>query len=133
MRARVFSLAAIVVALALALPGQAQEGHPLSGSWIGAWEGNEILDEFLLVVLDWDGRQISGMINPGTDNIEITDAELDPEDWSVRIEADTEDSNGRSVDYIIEGSIQDLELPSRYISGTWRSSDGRGNFQIRRQ
>ena len=133
MRARAFSLAAIVVALALALPGQAQEGHPLSGSWIGAWEGNETHDEFVLIVLDWDGRQIGGMINPGTDNIEITNAELDPQDWSIRIEADTEDSNGRSVDYVIEGSIQDLELPSRYISGTWRSSNGRGDFQIRRQ
>ena len=133
MRVRTFSLAGILVALALSVPGQAQEGHPLRGSWIGEWSDNETHDEFVLIVLDWDGREITGMINPGTDNIEITEAELDPEDWSVRISADTEDSSGRAVDYVIEGNIQDLELPNRYITGTWRNGSGRGDFEIRRQ
>jgi hypothetical protein len=133
MRVRTFSLAGILVALALSVPGQAQEGHPLRGSWIGEWSDNETHDEFVLIVLDWDGREITGMINPGTDNIEITEAELDPEDWSVRISADTEDSSGRAVDYVIEGNIQDLELPNRYITGTWRNASGRGDFEIRRQ
>lgn len=133
MRVRTFSLAGILVALALSVPGQAQEGHPLRGSWIGEWSDNETHDEFVLIVLDWDGREITGMINPGTDNIEITEAELDPEDWSVRISADTEDSSGRAVDYVIEGNIQDLELPNRYITGTWRNGSDRGDFEIRRQ
>jgi hypothetical protein len=133
MRVRTFSLAGILVALALSVPGQAQEGHPLRGSWIGEWSDNETHDEFVLIVLEWDGREITGMINPGTDNIEITEAELDPEDWSVRISADTEDSSGRAVDYVIEGNIQDLELPNRYITGTWRNASGRGDFEIRRQ
>jgi hypothetical protein len=133
MRLRNFSLAGVVATLALAVPGLAQEGHPLKGSWIGVWEGNQTHDEFVLVILDWNGREITGIINPGTDNIEITDAELDPEDWSVRIEADTEDASGRSVDYVIEGNIHDLELPNRYLTGTWRSSDGRGEIEIRRQ
>jgi hypothetical protein len=133
MRVRTFSLAGILVALALSVPGQAQEGHPLRGSWIGEWSDNETHDEFVLIVLDWDGREITGMINPGTDNIEITEADLDPENWSVRISADTEDSSGRAVDYVIEGNIQDLELPNRYITGTWRNGSDRGDFEIRRQ
>jgi len=123
----------LFLALALAVPGSAQEGHPLKGSWIGVWEDNPTHDEFVLIVLDWDGRAITGTINPGTDNIEITAAELDPEDWSVRIEADTEDANGRAVDYIIQGVIEDLELPTRLIAGTWRNGASRGNFEIRRQ
>ena len=133
MRALTRSLAGIIVALALTVPGQAQEGHPLRGSWIGEWKGNRTHDEFVLIVLDWNGRQITGTINPGTDNIEITSAELNPANWTVRIEADTEDSNGRSVDYVIEGNIQDLELPNRYITGTWRNGSERGDFEIRRQ
>ncbi len=32
----------------------AQEGHPLKGSWIGEWSGNSDLGEFVLVVMDWD-------------------------------------------------------------------------------
>jgi hypothetical protein len=133
MRAMTFSLAGFLLALALAAPGLAQEGHPLKGSWIGEWKGNQTHDEFVLVVLDWNGREITGMINPGTDNIEITKATLDPDDWSVRIEADTKDSSGRAVDYVIEGNIQDLELPNRYITGTWRNGDESGDFEIRRQ
>jgi hypothetical protein len=133
MRARIFSLTGILFAVALAVPGAAQEGHPLKGSWIGEWEGNETHDEFVLIVLDWNGREITGTINPGTDNIEITNAELDPEDWSVRIEADTEDANGRAVDYVIEGTIGELELPNRHIAGTWRNGSGSGEFRVERQ
>ena len=131
MRSRLFALTAML--FALALPGQAQEGHPLKGSWIGVWEGNPTHDEFVVVVLDWNGEEITGRINPGTDNIDITTAVLDPENWTVRIEADTEDSEGRSVDYLIEGTIEDLELPNRFIKGTWRNGGNRGNFEIRRQ
>jgi hypothetical protein len=133
MRASTLGLVGTLLALAVAAPGTAQEGHPLKGSWIGEWQGNETHDEFVLIVLDWDGREISGMINPGTDNIEITEAELDPEDWSVHIVADTQDANGRDVDYVIDGNIEDLELPNRYIAGTWQSSNGRGEFRIQRQ
>lgn len=133
MRLRTLSFTGLVAALALSAPGWTQEGHPLKGSWIGEWTGNETHNEFVLIILDWNGQEITGMINPGTDNIEITSAELDPEDWSVRIEADTEDASGRPVDYVIEGNIRDLELPNRYVTGTWESSDGRGDFEISRQ
>ena len=133
MRSRTLTLAGIIATLTLAAPGWSQEGHPLKGSWIGEWQGNETHAEFVLIILDWNGQEITGMINPGTDNIEITDAELDPSDWSVRIEADTEDANGRAVDYVLEGTIHDLELPNRYITGSWRSSDGSGDLEISRQ
>ena len=102
----------------------AQEGHPVKGSWIGVWESNEIHGDDVLVILDWDGERITGIINPGTDNIEIDSAALDPDEWSIRIEAE---------EYVIEGTIQDLELPNRYIVGTWRNQSGRGDFEIRRQ
>jgi hypothetical protein len=116
--------------LGLAGIAGAQEGHPIKGSWIGVWEGNEAHGENVLVILDWDGERISGIINPGTDNIAITSASLNPSDWLVTIDAESADGSAR---YRIEGNIQDLELPNRSITGTWRSSAGRGNFEIRRQ
>lgn len=102
----------------------AQEGHPLKGSWIGEWSGNTALGEFVLVVMDWDGEEVSGMINPGTDNLVIDNVELDPSDWSVEINADG---------YTIEATIGNLELPSRSLVGTWRGEDGNGRFEIVRQ
>lgn len=129
MLARLLTLGALVAACA----ALAQEGHPLRGSWIGVWEGNTTHGDDVVVILDWDGRTISGMINPGTDNIAIRSATLDPSDWGVRIEADAEDANGRRLTYVIEGTVEELELPSRQIVGTWRSEAGRGPFEIRRQ
>src|SRR5690606_34004517 len=67
-----FAVAAI--ALLGQAPATAQEGHPLKGSWLGTWAGNEAHGENVLLVLDWDGQNITGIINPGTDNIAITKA-----------------------------------------------------------
>lgn len=102
----------------------AQEGHPLKGSWIGEWESNEELGDFVLIVLDWDGKKVSGTINPGTDNIVIDDVAIDTDDWSVTIEAG---------DYEIEGTLENLGLPSRSIVGTWERRRDGGKFEIVRQ
>lgn len=108
----------------LAGAASAQEGHPLKGSWIGEWSGNTTHGEFVLIVMDWDGEQVTGVINPGTDNMEIENVDLDPSDWSVEIQA-----GGYTIDAVIEN----LELPSRSLVGTWQSSNGRGDFDIVRQ
>jgi len=133
MRDWLLRLTGLLFGLTLAVAGMAQEGHPLKGSWIGTWEGNKVHDEFVVIVLDWDGRQITGVINPGTDNIPIAKAELNPSDWSVHFETNAKDSEGRTTSYVIDGKIGELELPNRSITGTWRSNDGRGDFEIRRQ
>ncbi len=115
------------------MPAAAQEGHPLKGSWLGTWASNDVHGEYVLLVLDWDGNEVSGMINPGTDNIEIDRATLDPDGWIVRIEADGKDQSGETVNYRIEGRIENLELPDRSIVGTWKHERGSGAFEVSRQ
>src|SRR5690606_12997915 len=107
--------AAMILALAVggSFSAMAQEGHPIKGSWLGNWQGNEVHGDFVLLVMNWDGEKISGIINPGTDNIEITNATLNPDGWVVQIEATDEDAEGGPVHYQIEGRIQNLELPDR--------------------
>jgi hypothetical protein len=102
----------------------AQEGHPIKGSWIGEWQGNEALGESLLLVLNWDGKNITGIVNPGTDNLEVENATLNPEDWTVHLEAG---------DYVLEGTFARLELPNRSIAGTWSNGGESGAFEIVRQ
>lgn len=128
--ARRWALAAVLCCGA-AMPGAAQEGHPLKGSWLGVWESNETHGENVLLILDWNGDDISGMINPGTDNIPITSATLDPEQWVVTLEAEAPDDPG--VRYVIEGTIENLELPNRSIVGTWENERGGGVFNVSRQ
>src|SRR5829696_1828005 len=58
-----------LVSLACITPAIAQEGHPLKGSWIGTWGPSKLHSSDILVILNWDGKSISGIINPGTDDI----------------------------------------------------------------
>ena len=125
--------AAAVLALALLAPSSAQEGHPLKGSWLGEWKGNTVHGDSILLILDWDGKAITGMINPGTDNMPIKTASLDPKGWVVKLEADGKAKDGSTVSYVIEGKIENLELPNRSINGTWSSNKGRGTFTASRQ
>ncbi|MBN1238832.1 MAG: hypothetical protein JXB36_10040 [Gammaproteobacteria bacterium] len=121
-----------VMACAAALPSAAQEGHPLKGSWLGTWESNEVHGDNVLLVLDWDGENITGVINPGTDDIPITRASLDPDGWVVSIEAEAPSDSG-PMRYVIEGKIENLELPNRSIVGTWEHQRGGGVFNVSRQ
>jgi hypothetical protein len=120
-------------ALGLLGLGSAQEGHPLKGSWLGEWAGNSVHGDNILLILDWDGKAITGMINPGTDNIPLGRASLEPDGWLVKLEAEGKDKDGSAVRYVIEGKIENLELPNRSINGTWSSNKGRGAFTASRQ
>ena len=133
MRRCLTRLALVLFALALAVPITAQEGHPLKGSWIGVWESNTQHGNDVLLVLNWDGKVVSGIINPGTDNIKVDRATLDPSGWKVHIEADAKNKQGAAIRYVIDGAIQNLEQANRAIVGTWQSQSGRGKFEIRRQ
>ena len=133
MMKRMIATVAAVLAFGLLGTSGAQEGHPLKGSWLGEWAGNTVHGDNILLILDWDGKAITGMINPGTDNIPLKSGSLDPNGWVVKLEADGKDKDGSAVRYVIEGKIENLELPNRSINGTWSSNKGRGAFTASRQ
>ena len=116
----------------LGAPAIAQEGHPLKGSWLGTWGPSKIHSNDILIIMNWDGKTISGMINPGTDNMAIKNATLNPEGWLVHLEAETKDKSG-PITYVIDGKIENLAMHNRFISGTWKSQRGSGAFRIQRQ
>ena len=131
MKTLVFALLAICL---VALPARAQEGHPLKGSWIGSWTGNKVHGNDVLIVMTWDGKNITGTINPGTDNMAIKNASLNPEGWLVHLEADAKDKAGQPISYTIDGKIENLPLANRAVSGTWKDNrGGTGAFRIGRQ
>ena len=111
MRALTFVLTLALVALAGGA-AVAQEGHPLKGSWIGTWSGNKVHGDDVLLVVNWDGKAITGVINPGTDDIKFKSATLDPDKWIVHIEADAKDKAG-AISYVIDGKIENLAMHNR--------------------
>jgi hypothetical protein len=114
-------------------PAAAQEGHPLKGSWLGTWAGNTNHDPDIVLVFNWDGKAITGTINPGTDNIAIKNATLNPEGWVVHFEADAKDKSGRALTYTVDGKIENLHIPNRSVTGTWKNQREGGVFKITRQ
>jgi len=134
LKAAIVGFAVLAACMQLSVvPAVAQEGHPLKGSWLGTWAGNKALGNDVLIVMTWDGKNITGTINPGTDNIPVKNATLQPEGWVVRFEADAKDKAGKPITYVVEGKIANLPLPNRTLTGTWKNQEESGVFKLARQ
>jgi hypothetical protein len=105
----------------------------LKGSWIGTWGPSKAHSNDIILTLNWDGKVITGVINPGTDNMEIKNASLNPEGWVVHLEADGKTAAGQAVHYTIDGKIDNLAFRNRTITGTWKGGAESGAFKIQRQ
>jgi hypothetical protein len=132
MRCIAIALAMLMACLLTGSAGFAQEGHPLSGAWLGDWGPSRADRNPVLIVLNWDGK-LGGVINPGTDNIPIKNATLNPEGWILHLEAEGKDRSGRTLNYVIDGKIEDIAMARRSITGTWKHQSASGDFKITRQ
>jgi len=55
--------------------------------------------------VDWDGKAITGSINPGPAAVRFTKAELNHNNWTVHLEGES-----KGTRYIIDGKIENLGL-----------------------
>ena len=102
--------------------------------------------------MDYDGKNLSGAVNPGTNAIPIKLARLDitpgkpapkPGDpvgeptFKLHIEADSKDAKGNPIKIVADGTMQEVGLPNRSITGSWSQTSGantvQGDFRVRRQ
>ena len=124
----------LLVALALPAVSAAQYGHPLKGSWSGdrTDAGRSIR---LLIDLDWDGTDITGVINPGPNAATITKVIVDsatPAAWAVRLEATRTDATGTAQPIVVEGTLRNIGVPGRLFAGTWTEGGASGPFSLKR-
>jgi hypothetical protein len=132
MRMALYRVAGLLMALAVALPASAQFGHPLKGSWTGDWGTSKENRTHVVLELNWDGKAITGTINPGPNSVRMQKASLDPETWAVHLEADGKDASGKTVRYTIDGKLENIGSYQRVISGTWIQGTTKGDFKITR-
>jgi hypothetical protein len=116
----------IIVASALA-----QEGHPLVGTWHGDWGTSPANRTDLTLVMDWDGKVISGVMNPGFDGMQLQNAKLTPKDWSVHFEVDRKQTSG-TVHCTVDGKIDKLGSDRRTLTGTFNCGAEKGDFKLTR-
>jgi hypothetical protein len=110
----------------------AQQGHPLTGTWSGDWGPTATQRNAVTFVMNWDGKNITGLINPGPDSVPIASVYLDVANWTIRIEADAKDQTGKAVHIVAEGKLEDIGSYHRTIKGSWQQGAVKGDFRLTR-
>jgi hypothetical protein len=125
-----------LLAILMTLPASAtaQYGHPLKGSWSGERRAGA-QQVRLLVNLDWDGKEVTGVIDPGPNATTIRRVTVDsskPSAWLVRLEADRKDASGKLVPIVVTGTLENIGAYRRFITGTWAEGGAKGEFKLTR-
>ena len=112
----------------------AQFGHPLKGQWSGQW-GPADSPKRLLLDLHWDGKEISGRVNPGDENATVKSVTIDysdPSAWKVKLTAEGKDKSGKPVAISVDGTLENIGAYSKLFHGTWSENGQKGDFTVTR-
>lgn len=127
-----FLVAIVFLALVATASVVAQEGHPLVGSWHGDRGANARNRTDVTLIMDWDGTQLTGLVNPGFEHMALQNATLNPKDWTVHFEVESKDAAGRAVRCMVDGKIDKLGSDTRTLTGTWVCGTVKQNFKLTR-
>ena len=126
--------AALAALLVVSNPAAAQFGHPLKGQWSGYW-GPKDNPNRLLLDLNWDGKEITGRINPGPSAATVKKVTFDYSDvtkWKVQMEAEGKDASGKPVQIKVDGVLENIGAYYRLFHGTWTEGGKSGEFTVTR-
>ena len=123
---------AMAVVVALTVAAAAQEGHPLVGSWHGDRGGTGKARTDVTLIMDYDGTQITGVVNPGFENMQLQNAKLTPAGWTVHFELDAKDAAGKPTHCSVDGKIDRLGSDQRTLAGTWVCGTVKQTFKLTR-
>ena len=126
------TLVAGSVVIALTAAAVAQEGHPLVGSWHGDRGTTATARTDVTLVMDYDGTEITGVVNPGFENQKLQNARLIPRDWTVHFEVDAKDAAGKATHCSVDGKIDRLGSDQRTLAGTWVCGTVKETFKLTR-
>ena len=126
-RAAPFALLGWLFLSALAF---AQEGHPVVGTWHGNWGTSAASRTDVTLVMFWDGKAITGMLNPGPDSVKLENATLDAEGWKLHFEGTAKDRTGKTVRVVVDGKLENITNVRRTLSGTWKQGDVAADFKF---
>lgn len=106
----------------------AQEGHPYEGTWRGTI-GEGASARPVVIVIDYDGEQLNGMIDPGRNSYRFENAAHDAPNW--KIDVATQNRAGESVGF--SAVMRDIGSVNRYMEGTWTQGGQQLPFRITRE
>lgn len=161
MLTRAFRSIVLLSLLLTATLAQAQEGHPLKGTWVGRFGPTLTPQSRIVLVIDHDGKALSGVYQPGPNAVPMKAVRLDitpgkPAQgvargntgaaplvpavlpiFNVHFEIDAKDAKGNPVAIVMDGLMRNTALPNRSITGTMTQTSGgntvKSDFTIARQ
>lgn len=106
----------------------AQEGHPYEGTWRGTI-GSGAAAEPVVIIMDYDGDSIDGMINPGRNSYRFENALHDAPNWKIDVAAETRAGEAISFTAV----MQEIGSVNRFMEGTWTEGGQSQAFKITRE
>lgn len=106
----------------------AQEGHPYEGTWRGTI-GTGANAKPVVMIIDYDGEQLNGMIDPGRNSYRFENATHDAPNW--KIEVTTQNRAGDTISF--SAVLKEIGAPNRYMEGTWKQGGQELPFKITRE
>ena len=106
------------------LPSYAADDS-IGGTWVGDWGPNANDRNQVTVELKWDGKKLTGTVNPGANSVELKKATFDPKTNAIHFEADATNRRGNQIHYVIDGKVEGSTM-----TGTWKHDNRNGDFKI---
>lgn len=121
-------VSALISLLLLSTAAFAQEGHPYEGTWRGTLTNGADTTP-VVIIMDYDGEAIQGMINPGRSSYQFGSVIHDAPNWKLDVTAETRDGQAISFSAV----MKDVGAVNRYMEGTWTQAGQQYDFKITRE
>jgi hypothetical protein len=131
---KVVRIGCLLLVLALTISAFGQEGFPLSGTWSGDWgtSAKEQDRTQTTLIMSWDGKKISGIVDPGPDSAQFKVATLDSSKWTIHLEYDLKDKSGKVAPFVVDAKLQNASSRNnRMLVGTFTHGASKGDFKIK--
>jgi len=115
----------LCLAVAGAVVASSNAADPLSGTWSGDWGPSASDRNPVTVELKYDGKTLSGTVNPGANAVSLKNCTFDEKTGTIHMEADTKSRRGTDIHYVIDGKVDNGTM-----SGSWNHDNRKGDFKI---
>ena len=118
-------LVLLLAACASKPAASAEAGPPPSGSWSGDFGPDAERRESVRLDLNWEGKNLRGVVHSGVRDLEISKAFFNPETGAITLEFDAQGNGGQIVHYVIDGKVA-----GNTMAGSWVHDTQRGDFKV---